>query len=1575
MILRTFVKNSRGHRPSGGRAGAGLRRRAVCAAAAAAWLFAAAFTGGCTRDLTDSGGFGPRPDTGDDYATLQLVVPGVSSAETRAAGVEQETLIEAGKLHVLLYARNGKDTWYFVGVSTPGKDDIRGPQTAENGHATYDIRIPFPAGNLDLTFRAGLVAGLTIDEVKQLGGYTKVDGVELWPNFANIKVDEKGNQVENPLADARLLLTFDSKEKWPVPHNNVTDFRSFPMWGESRDPFLLRPGTTIATTIRMTRAVARVDVGVNFKKNADGHFPLNDMKAQGLLKVGRGTYFELESVSVYRTAKGGVCGAQEGKIDLTTGQVTGLTPGVFGTFGDNEPLRYRHLDGELTAPAPADAGADAVATAANQRCLTRQCYVPETKNHELEFDDAACIVVGGKYGSAAANTTYYRIDFAEKRMDPDGGGQLRPTPDSRIDLLRNHAYVVNITSVAGHGEQTEEEALKNQNTNLSAEVVDWDQSQQIGDIVTDGVYTLSVDRSEQKYYCDGTAETFTVKTDYDGKQGRGWKLTLEGDGDFLKNIRYYDAKGAVHAPGSPEWPSKGTTGITQLRFGMTELTTNPGDPERVLNGRLVFEAGRMKTQVRITQTSRDLLRVLFDPEELYFGPEGPQKSVGISVTTKKNYVLTLAGTTAGNKKYEYQLHPTPPGTNPDDQFKTFFAKVRDAQDEYLVEPTKLPVGNEVRVFTFEVTAHLADNPAVKSEPERFTVTQLKEPVEWKVVENTKYQYSELRQNKGYEILVEHNAQSVWPKIETTPSSLTWWFARGEAGADDKWLTNIGQWFGKKIENVATAYVDGLEFTLQPNPGLGRRSVTLQVESNTPGLSPREANLTITQKGKPLTLEPTIVTGPDGKTITKQSDPKDGNPGVYVLDHGYGAAGGAYTLSMTSTTNWLWYWNKDRGADVHDANMKLVAENWTTKINEQVPTTDHKNDGEVDQVWENVVSFSVPDFAGGGTAFDEAKKNQQQPGVPLGGVRTVVRELRNVHPELTADDMEENARQLHIRRELPAHTHTVQWPFDNMTSLNWALEKKKYDGAEFIFGTNASGTLTLTTGFTVAEQAQPNSEKTYTSTMGYDIFKQKFADMTKVPVTAESEADDPVFYKLRFTGRTANDAGTANKDVDEKRIYYTGTQMNVPLRNMETGQHYLSSGAHTLKLDFSNSLFNRVKVRVKAVLVNTSGTEDGVEDYLKLLNSTEPALAKEKKLYPTTDWDKGKAFESGDASKLIEFALEENNHKNMMYKVVVEYARHKGGGVYDETTWLEIADTKIYQDGKPYAGNVIWMYQPRDWGWNIMGQQDGPDMALKDTGMPVTGAGNMKWVYAAPFGANQDIWSNIVNAFKAANQNKTVGTGAIGPDALTGKSVQVSLNNGIWYLNGVSDANSTVIYFREIYPLGKWINLGTKPVTYKCGGTISVRIAGATFGWNGSSRHDAVDPILTIQGVAVNGANRADTWKNATQRLFLVANAGIGNDRYINGSCYRPYSGWTDRYGPWWGCDRGWQLGNVEYGKHYGNLYGWTVAAVWGDSIAKDLASNEYGGHREKYELYGTNPNTYWRNTISMTTTTELKPQQ
>ena len=1579
MILRSSNRTSRGHRPAGGRPGAGLRRRAVCAAAAAACLFAAAFTGGCTRDLTDSGGFEPRPDAGGDYATLQLVVPGVASTQTRAATVAQETLIEAGKLHVLLYAKNEEDNWQFVTVTSPQKDDISGPDAAENGYATYNIRIPFPDGNLDRTFRAGLVSGLTLDEVRKQGGYTMTDEGEQWSVFASCTADDEGNRVDNPLTEARLRLTFATAGKWPVPAKTDA-FEPFPMWGESPEAFVLRPGATIAGTIRMTRAVARVDVGVNFRKDADGHFPLDDMQAQGLYKEGRGTYFELEKVSVYRTTTGGVCGAKEDVIDKTTGQVTGLTLGLFSTFGDDAPLRYTLAAGELTTPA--NAGADA----ANLRCLTRQCYVPETANHGLEFDDAACIVVGGKYGSAAAKTTYYRIDFAEVRKD-DGGGQLKPTADSRIDLLRNHVYVVNITSVAGHGENTEEEALKNQNTNLTAEVVDWDQSQQVGDIVTDGVYSLNLSKKEQKFYCDGTAESLTVTTDYDGELGKGWKLTIGGDEEFKKNIRYYDAKGTAYAPGSAEWPSKGPTGSTTLRFGMEELANNPDGTERTLTGRLVFEAGRMKSQVTVSQTSRDLLRLVFDPEELYFGPEGPEKSVGISVTTKKEYILTLAGTDATGKKYEYQLHPTPPGTNPDDRFKTFFAKIRDQKDEYLVEPTKLPDGEESRVFTFEATAKLKDNNAANAVTERFTVYQLKEPVVWEVKPNTKYPY-ELRQNKGYEVIVADNATSVRPKIETNPSMLTWWFSRGEAGADDKWLTNIAQWYGKKIENVASTYVDGLEFTLQPNTGLGRRSVTLQVESNTPGLSPREANLTITQKGTPLTLEPLIAEGPAGKKITKQSDPKGGNPGVYVLDHGYGAAGGAYTLDMKSNTNWYWYWNKDEGDDVYDANMKLVAENWTATPADRVPTTDHPNDGKKVHPWKGVASFTVPDFDKGTTAFDEAKKDQNQPDVPLGGVRTVVRELRNVHPELTADDMKENARQLHIRRELPAHTHIIEWPWEDMTSLNYVMENnmKEYDNAKFRFGTNASGTLTLTTGFDITEQEQLNREKTYTSAEGYKLFETTFAELPKVPVTAESEGDDPVFYRLAFTGRTANAGETANVNIDEKRIYYTGTQMNVPKRNMAPTQYYLNSNAHTLKLDFSNSYFNRVKVRVKAVLVNTDETTDGVDDYLTN-QGLNPDQYREIPLYPKTEWAAGKELLSDGSSKTIEIPLAANTNWNMLYKVVVEYCPHKGGGKYDNTNWIQLNGLKIFQEATPCDGSdVIWKYKPVAWTWNQMGSHDPATPPAKGTAPknPDTG---IQWSFPTPLhGTASATYAKWKTSFSNAKTHKLIDQTTVGPDQVTGQQYAIiAANNTAIDIMHWSPKAITVCRFK-VNPTNTVTVVD--PTILQTSATLTLNIRSVEGCENVQNSFSQPYDGNVLHASATLGSNLGDLeswhhhWSEVTNNSWYLehGNYCVRIGRTAN-ACENKS---TYRIGNWL-FDTAFSTFKTQNLNCFGQkalnmtyLMPMTAEGNEGDPITKAVefgSAGELGIKPVSRTLMGTQPNAHYREKITTGTTTDLSEQK
>lgn len=441
-------------------------------------------------------------------------------------------------------------------------------------------------------------------------------------------------------------------------------------------------------------------------------------------------------------------------------------------------------------------------------------------------------------------------------------------------------------------------------------------------------------------------------------------------------------------------------------------------------------------------------------------------------------------------------------------------------------------------------------------------------------------------------------------------------------------------------------------------------------------------------------------------------------------------------------------------------------------------------------------------------------------MPLGGERTVVRELRNVHPELTADDMEENARQLHIRRELPAHTHIIEWPWDDMTSLNWAMENNKYDDKMFRFGTNATGTLTLTTGFDLSEQSQLNREKQYTSAQGYKLFETTFSDLPRIALTPDSENDDPVFYKLRFTGRTANAEETANENVDEARIYYTGTQMNVPLRNMKTGQYYLSSGAHTLKLDFSNSYFNRVKVRVKAVLVNTDATQDGVDDYLAVLNNPDPALAKEKLLYPTSNWDKGVEFLSDGSSKTIEVPLAENNHKNMMYKVVVEYCRHKGGGVYDEGNWLEIADTKIYQDGKPCDGsNVIWKYSAQDWGWSQLGNLKTLG-GVPESNLDLIGAENVKWSYPTPLAADQATFKNWQTSFKACLDSKALSSIIVGPNDITGRRATLrTLQNFEFmfaYTRGwayrPSGNQRYPIYWRRVAPFQATSSSGNPTVT-------------------------------------------------------------------------------------------------------------------------------------------------------------------
>lgn len=1391
--MRYNIINTPPYIRNGKRSRVGALLRSRVAGGVTCWLCSALLslmTLSCTRDFVETNPF----ESGENaeiagYATLQLLVPGAKTPGTYAADITDETEIVDGSLYAIIYSCNEEDNWQFRRVEKP---EITAKETSESGeYQVYNIRIPFYEGDMGMTFRLGLISGITEASLRAAGGYDSEAG--RWSIFEGCVFEEDGSQAENPLANACSQIVFTTDGKWPV--EPTANFLPFPMWGES-EAFTMRPQGTIVEKIYLIRAVARIDVGVNFLKTADGHYPLNDMQSQGLYDGGRGTYFQLESVFIYRTAKSGTYGASADAYD-DLGRVVRPTEANGGTFDNEYPLVYTYGAQEITSCLlPENSWTPEIeeAEANSRRCLTRQCYVPETANKGAEFEEAACLVIGGRFGSKNAKATFYRIDFAEARFE--NGNQLKPTPESRIDLLRNNVYVVNITSVTDAGEDTPEEALKTDNTKLTAEVVAWDQGLQVGDIVTDGVYMLSVDKSEVQYYADGTPETFTVKTSYDGELGKGWTLSVEDiegvEGVAAKAVVYYDAEGNAIPVGDPRFPTTGLPGTTELRFGMTEFYNDTEVQTR--SAILVFTAGRMQTRVMLNQTSRELLRLQINPEELYFGSEGPEKTVTITVTTRKDYKLTVKGTDALGEPYEQQIHPVVEG-NPDDRFKTFFVKKsqndNDNEIVYRLEPTHVEKDWDI---TFEIIAERTGIDVDPSDPqmqvsETFMVTQLKEPVEWNVVSVNDMPTNVLKTEKSYEVIVPNTATSVIPRIMTTPATLIWWFSKGtSSSATDTWITNLAERIGVQMDLQNTFPAGDIPFSLQANPGLARRSVTLNVETNTPGLDPSTARLIITQKGAPLTLKPSVVkTSAVGYEFTGPTvDPTTGES-YYELHHGYDLAGGTYTLGMTANTNWYWYWDTD-DQQLHDTNVEMLAPDWQLlnpgPMSDNEVTTDGPN-GEMSKTWNEVASFTVPGLETFNVPDGWKPGTQENSNIPLGGTRTVVRELRNSNPQLTLADVEDNAKQLRITRSLPAFSYIAKWPFleDTGNDANTDRSKDQYTSLDAFFyydpDTNPNGynfgaepfkvlsnapvELSIMAGSSPEVQDVPVANVMWGPKKGegYKQMSWAFTKLFEHGVNANSWAEDARFYKFSATIEQQSEAGGENEKKTYSRIYFRGQQIVLPLRNMETGQRLLSSDNHWLKLDFSNSFFRRMKVRVSKQLVNTDGGTSGVETYISQVKNND-ASVKKIQLMPLEQqngtWADGIELLS-TGNKLLTFQLGENNEENMMYRVVVE--------TLTSDDWEVLQELDIYQDAKPISntGYVVY-YQQHEWNGTLARGPLSPlsnqynlyDYAISNetTVNKPLGGGSLSWQLGTTYtvrGAAQHTRMQVMTALQADLPNK------------------------------------------------------------------------------------------------------------------------------------------------------------------------------------------------------------------------------
>ena len=254
------------------------------------------------------------------------------------------------------------------------------------------------------------------------------------------------NPVRNVTTKKDLLkqLTYPVPEKWNAAF--------FPMWGESR-PIVISDNMP-SPTINLCRALAGIDVGLNFKSD---NGKLTD-QAYGI------SGFKLAEVLVYRTYDKGYVAPPIGDTSETPS-----VPSDALRHGDDSPLDYI---------IPNVGGVDVYA---------REIYVPEA---DLPLapanDNIHCIVIGGYYQNSAV-VSYYRLDFAKET-----------TSGERIylPLLRNHRYVFNIIQVHGPGFSSAMSALASMPTtgNVDYDLVVWDAT--IHEMGTQGKYYFGIDNRD-----------------------------------------------------------------------------------------------------------------------------------------------------------------------------------------------------------------------------------------------------------------------------------------------------------------------------------------------------------------------------------------------------------------------------------------------------------------------------------------------------------------------------------------------------------------------------------------------------------------------------------------------------------------------------------------------------------------------------------------------------------------------------------------------------------------------------------------------------------------------------------------------------------------------------------------------------------------------------------------------------------------------------------------------------------------------------------------------------------------------
>lgn len=234
-----------------------------------------------------------------------------------------------------------------------------------------------------------------------------------------------------------LVYNFDN----PKTGDAGVTWNPFPMWGEFEGTI----NTSI--TINMLRALAKVNVIVNKNKDTE--------KGEGL------DNFVLKKVLVYYSYKDGYCAPDKANVDGTGSETKVVKPSMHSQtqMGKEEGMEFVVPENERLE-------------------FKNNIYLPEANNRESGQKNV-CLLIAGSY-NGGEELSYYRAAF-------------KNSEEGVLDILRNHLYEFNITSVEGPGSKDPEEALKKVDVNMNFEVTAWDEVKMTDPNTKQ--YTLAVDHS------------------------------------------------------------------------------------------------------------------------------------------------------------------------------------------------------------------------------------------------------------------------------------------------------------------------------------------------------------------------------------------------------------------------------------------------------------------------------------------------------------------------------------------------------------------------------------------------------------------------------------------------------------------------------------------------------------------------------------------------------------------------------------------------------------------------------------------------------------------------------------------------------------------------------------------------------------------------------------------------------------------------------------------------------------------------------------------------------------------------